>query len=61
MEGCCMFQWEGGVFQMGGVSFLSGGVPHGGAIGFDGGGFRKKSLDRGEGMKRIFWNEKKII
>ena len=45
LEGGFTFQWgrgEGFVFQMGGTSFLSGGMPHGGALVFIG-GFQKKS------------------
>ena len=49
MEGCFMLQWRGwggggggGCFSGGGkASFLSGGVPHRGGIGFDVGGFEK--------------------
>ena len=38
MEGCVMFQWGGGgLFSRWGASFLSGGCPIGGSIGFDGG------------------------
>ena len=42
MEGCFTFQW-GGCFSDGGASFLSGGAPPWGGIGFDGGegGFEK--------------------
>ena len=50
MEGCFIFQWGGGgVFQMVGASFLSGGVGGAtwGASVLVGGGVRKNSKDGG--------------
>ena len=50
MEGCFIFQWGGGgVFQMVGASFLSGGVGGAtwGASVLLGGGVRKNSKDGG--------------